>query len=142
MTDMIETIGMMLLKGIVLPAFGLLVTWSSVHLSMWLASKVKNERVRGILTRLEDLTFTVVKEMQQTVVDKLGDKADAAMLAAARDQAIAVLKSHLGPQGLQEMEKVLGLENQDAVIKLIISYIESAVHSAKQARFAATNISY
>lgn len=132
MQDQVETIGMLIIKGVVIPVIGLFLAWASAHVPQWIASKVKNAKVAGVLERLSTLTFTVVQEVQQTVVSKLGDKADASSLLAARDQALATLKSHLGAKGLQELEDALGLQDQDAVIKLLISFIESQVHMTKQ----------
>lgn len=133
MQDQIETVGMLVVKGVVLPLVGLFVTWASMMLPAWIKAKVKNESVAGVLERLTMLAFTVVTEIQQTVVSGLGQKATAEELKAARDRAIATIKSHLGPQGVKELMGVLGLKSEDAVEKLIITYIESAVHSLKQA---------
>lgn len=134
MQDQLEVIGMLIIKGVVIPVIGLFIAWASAHVPQWMATKVKNAKVAGILERLSTLAFTVVQEVQQTVVAKLGDKADAASLLAARDQALATLKSHLGEKGLQELESALGLQDQDAVIKLLISFIESSVHTLKMQR--------
>lgn len=122
---------MLLIKGVLLPLIGIFLAWASVKLPAWIGTHVKNASVAGVLERLSTLVMTVVTEVEQTVVSNLGDKADAAALLAARDQAIATVKSHLGDKGLQEIETVLGLKDQDAVIKLIISYIESAVYTLK-----------
>lgn len=129
MQDQIETIGMLIVKGVVLPLVGLFVTWASMKLPALVHAKVKNQSIAGVLERLSTLAFNVVTEVEQTVVSKLGDKADAAALTAARDQAVATLKSHLGDKGLKEIETVLGLDGQSAVDKLIITFIESAVHN-------------
>lgn len=131
MQETLEQIGMMVFKGVAVPVVALFLAWASAHVPGWIATKVKNAKVAGVLERLTALAFTVVQEVQQTVVSKLGDTADAAALLAARDQALATLKSHLGDKGLQEIEDVLGLKDQDAVIKLLISFIESSVHSLK-----------
>jgi vacuolar-type H+-ATPase catalytic subunit A/Vma1 len=129
MQDTIETVGMLLIKGVVIPVIGLFLAWASAHLPAWLKSKTTNERAAGILERLGQLAMAVVQETEQTVVAKLGDKADADSLRAARDSALASLKSHLGDKGLKELETVFGLENQDAVIKMLITFIEQAVHT-------------
>jgi hypothetical protein len=129
MQDQIETIGMLIVKGVVLPLVGLFVAWASARLPALIAAHVKNTSVAGVLERLSSLAFSVVTEVEQTVIANLGDKADKAALLAARDQALATLKSHLGEKGLQEIEDVLGLKDQDAVIKLLITFIESAVHN-------------
>ncbi len=131
MQDQIESIGMLLIKGVLLPIVGLAITAASLWLPSWIKSKVKNESVAGVLDRLSTLTFAVVSEVQQTVVSGLGGKATTAELLAARDRALATLKTHLGPKGLKELQTVLGVEAGEAVDKLLVTYIESAVHEIK-----------
>jgi hypothetical protein len=132
MQETIATIGMMLVKGILIPTIGLFIAWASVKLPALIGAHVKNTSVAGVLERLSTLAFSVVTEVEQTVIGKLGDKIDETTLRAARDQALATLKSHLGDKGLQEIETVLGLKDQDAVIKLLITFIESAVHNVSK----------
>lgn len=131
MQDTIEIIGMLVLKGVVLPVIGLFLAWASAHLPAWLKSITTNSRAASILERLGTLAMAVVQETEQTVVSKLGDKADETALLAARDAALMSLKSHLGDKGLKELEVVFGLEDQDAVIKMLITFIEQAVHLLK-----------
>ena len=133
MQDQIETIGMLIVKGVVLPLIGLFVAWASAKLPALINARVKNESVAGVLDRLSALAFTVVTEVQQTVVSGLGDKATVDELKKARDQAIATLKTHLGEKGIKELMDVLGIKTPDAVEKLLITYIESAVHNLKTA---------
>lgn len=130
-----ESVGMLLLKGVIIPAFGILLTWAMATVPKWIAAKVKNERFAGILDRLAQLAFTVVAEVQQTVITTLRkehERVPAEALAAARDQAITTMKSHLGPKGLLEIKAALGLTDDTAVEKLITSFIESAVLQLKQ----------
>ncbi len=129
MQDQIETIGMLLVKGVLLPIIGLAITAASLWLPSWIKSKVKNESVAGVLERLTTLAFSVVTEIQQTIVSGLGDKATKEELLAARNLAIATLKAHLGEKGLKELMAVLGLADAAAVDKLLITFIESAVHN-------------
>lgn len=129
MQDQIETIGMLIVKGVVLPLVGLFIAWASMMLPAWIKAKVKNESVAGVLERLTHLAFSVVTEIQQTIVSGLGDKATAEELKKARDQAIATLRSHLGEKGLKEIMTVLGLADSSALDKLLITFIESAVHN-------------
>lgn len=133
MQDQIETIGMLLVKGVVLPVVGLFVAWASMMLPSWIKTKVKNESVAGVLARLSTLAFTVVSEIQQTIVSSLGDKATKEELVKARDTAIATLKTHLGPKGIKELMVVLGITTSEAFDKLIVTYVESAVHNLKMA---------
>jgi len=131
MQDTIETIGMLAIKGFIMPVIGLFLAWASTKLPAWITTHIKNQREAAILNKLATLSLTVVQEVDQTVVSNLGNKVTKASLSAARDQALETLKSHLGPQGLQEIEQVFGLENQDAVIKMLVSFIEQGVHSLK-----------
>ncbi len=131
MQDQIEMFGMMLIKGVLAPAFVALLTWGAAHLGAWIRSKVRNETAAGVLGRLADLAFNVVQEIQQTIVSALPDRADKAALLAARNQALVTLRSHLGEKGLRELMTVLGLKDDDAVVKLLLSYIESSVLTLK-----------
>lgn len=131
MQDQIETFGMLLIKGVIAPALTALIAWTAVQLSGWIKARVRNEKVAGVLDRLGQLAFHVVQEIQQTVVSALPDKADKGALLFARDQALATLKSHLGDKGLHELMAVFGLKDDNAVVKLLLSYIESAVMTMK-----------
>lgn len=131
MQDQIETFGMLLIKGVIAPALTALLAWATVQLSGWIKAKVRNEKVAGVLDRLGQLVFHVVQEVEQTVVSALPDKTDKSALLVARDQALNTLRSHLGDKGLRELMTVLGLKDDDAVVKLLLSYIESAVLTMK-----------
>jgi hypothetical protein len=131
MQNTIDTILLTVLKDVVLPLVTLALTWASAKLPVWITAHIKNAKIAGIMTRLEQLAMSVVQEMDQTVIQSLGNNPTVEQLKAARDAALATLKSHLGTNGIQEIEQVLGLENEDAVIKLLITFIESNVHSLK-----------
>jgi len=139
MQDQIETVSMLIVKGVVLPLVGLFVAWASMMLPAWIKAKVKNESVAGVLERLSTLAFSVVTEIQQTIVSGLGDQATTEELQKARDQAIATLKSHLGAKGMKELMTVLGLADA-AVNKLLVTFIESAVHNLPKTLMAGTLI--
>lgn len=134
MQSQIETIGMLLIKGVVLPVVGLFVAYASAMLPQWIKAKVKNETVGGVLERLTALAFTVVSEVQQTIVSGLGDKATEAELLKARDTALATLRAHLGDKGIKELMGVLGMKEDSALNKLLITFIESAVHNLKASK--------
>lgn len=138
MQEQLETVGILILKGVVLPVVGLLVTWASLKLPTWISAKVKNESVAGVLARLSALAFTVVTEVQQTFVSTLKDPTPE-QLKEALDRALASLKTYLGPKGIKELMTVLGLENEAAADKLITTYIEASVHSLKMAAPANQN---
>lgn len=131
----LEWFGVLLLKGLVLPGVGLVVLYLSLRLPGWIAGLVNNKRIAAILDRIAQLAFTVVQEIQQTVIASLKageEKPNAEQLAAARDAALATLKSHLGSKGLIEIREALKLTDDTAVEKLLTSFIESAVLMLKQ----------
>lgn len=131
----IDTIGLLFLKGVVIPALGVIALWAAARVPGWIAAHVSNKRIAGVINRVSQLAFIVVQEVQQTVISKLKDSAEAPapeQLAAARDQAIATLKSHLGAKGLLEIKQAMQLTDDTAVEKLITSFIESAVLMLKQ----------
>lgn len=130
MQEQVETVGILIIKGVVLPVVGLIIMWASLRLPAWVKAKVQNESVAGVLERLMTLAFTVVQEVQQTFVSNLNEPTTE-QLTIARDKAIASLKAYLGPKGIEELKKVLGLDGDTAVERLIITFIESAVHNLK-----------
>lgn len=100
----------------------------------WIAANVKNATVKGILLRLDDVVYTVVKEINQTVVDsaRLPDGSlapDAAEKAKAA--ALAKVKSYLGLEGLKLLGKIFGFGAGESTDSVILSKIEAAVHDVK-----------
>lgn len=131
----IESIGLLFLKGVIIPALGMIAVYLAARAPKWIAAHVGNKRVAGIIDRLANLAFTVVNEVQQTVIERLRSEETSVprdQLIAARDQAIATLKSHLGSKGLQEIKDAMQLSDDSAVERLLTSFIESAVLMLKQ----------
>ncbi|MDX2087854.1 MAG: hypothetical protein SFX73_08390 [Kofleriaceae bacterium] len=125
-----------LLSPILLGAF----TWVAAKLGQWINARVRNEYLRGVLTRLDDTVVSVVREIHQVTVDALkAATVDGKLPPSARDTvkqaAISAIKSHLGAKGLNELARVLGLDVQ-GVDRLIGTKIEATVHDIKtQQRF-------
>jgi hypothetical protein len=100
-------------------------------------ARVKNETIRGILQRLDQVALAVVTEIQQTVVDNLDPNAPKASLLKARDAAVANLKALLGKKGLDDIKRILGFGDQD-LERLLTTFIESKVHELKTSKPAVT----
>ena len=100
----------------------------------WIAEKVKNARVAGVLERLGNFAFTVVAELNQTVVDQLkkDGKWNAEEAAKVKQLALDKLKSYIGAAGLKEAMEILGLDNE-TLLKFLSTLIEQQVLSEKQA---------
>jgi len=93
---------------------------------------VKNEQLKAVLLRLDDVVLAAVREAQQVLVDKLkATSADGALTPDQRTQAkqaaLDSAKSQLGATGLAEVSKTFGLESA-AVDKLLSTRVEAAVH--------------
>lgn len=115
-------------------------TWAAAKLAQLVRAKVKNEYLRGVLVRLDDVVFTAVKDLQQTVVNEIklasaDGKITDVEKRRIKDQAIANVKSHLGTKGIGELAKVLGLDS-GAIDGLLSSKVEAAVHDLRRASAA------
>lgn len=110
-------------------------TWVAAKLGQLINARVRNEYLRGVLARLDDTVFAVVREVHQVTVDALkAATVDGKLPPSARDTvkqaALNAIKAHLGVRGVAELAKVLGLDGP-AVDRLIGTKIEAAVHDIK-----------
>jgi len=121
---------------IVLIAMGsvlsLVLLWVSPKLRTWIAAKITNEKVEGILLRLEDFVTNVVLELDQTIVDQLkkDGKWNAEEAAKVKALALEKVKSYLGADGVHEALVILGID-APTFEKLLSSLIEACVRENK-----------
>jgi hypothetical protein len=113
-------------------------TWVATKAAQLIHGRVKNEYLRGVLVRLDDTVLTVVREIHQVTVDTLkaaapNGKLGSDVKAMLKRSAITAIKEHLGPRGLAELARVLGLD-EEAVDRMIGTRVEATVHDLKQAR--------
>jgi hypothetical protein len=111
------------------------VTWVAARLGQWINARVRNEYLRGVLLRLDDAVLGVVREVHQVTVDALkAATVDGKLPPGARESlkqaALNAIKSHIGPRGVGEMVRVLGL-SAEGVDRLIGTKIEATVHDLK-----------
>ena len=114
------------------------VTWVAAKLAQFTAARVRSEYVRGVLVRLDDAVIAVVREVQQVTVDEIkAASSDGKLPAEARERAkraaITTVKSYIGPKGLAQLTKVLGIEPTQ-VDQIISTRVEAAVHDLKVSR--------
>ena len=110
--------------------------WLSARLTALISAKVKAEALRNVLLRLNDTTFSVVREVAQTFVDaqKAGDpdhKLTEDQAKTAKSIALDTLKAHLGETEISEIGKTLGLPTAE-VDRYLGTKIEAAVNSTKR----------
>ena len=116
-------------------AFVVAVGWA---LNKWAGAvdqKVKNEYANDVLKRFGALVATVVKEVQQTVVDELksSDKWTKETAKEAKDAALNKLKEYLGVKGLKEVMDILGVSDGSLLDRLLSSFIEAEVKDISSA---------
>lgn len=130
---------MMTVFKALLPLLAVGGAWLLARMQSYIAAHTQNTKISGILSRLTSTAAAVVQEVEQTFVSTLQNPT-ADDLKAAKDKAMAALRSHLGPKGLDEIETVLALDGTTAVDRLLNTTIESAVHDLKmtQASVAAS----
>jgi hypothetical protein len=110
-------------------------SWLSMRVAALINAKVKNERVSGVLTRLDDAVFMAVREVEQVFVSMLKTASEDGALTKeerlqAKDAALQAARSYLGPRGLAELAKVLGM-NDDDVDRVLAARVESAVYNLR-----------
>ena len=134
MKEQMAALGIEALKALS-PVILALIGWIGVRLNQYIAAKVKNEKMQGMLTRLNEVTLDAVKEVQQTFMGALEKPTKEDMLKA-RDMALASIKSHMGAKGLTEAKKVLGVDKPEDLEKMLLSLLESRVLDLKMAKAA------
>ena len=115
---------------------GLLAAYLGARLTDLIATKAKNAKIRDILLGLETVAADAVAEVWQTSVeaakkDAANGKLPKEVAAAAKDAAIATVKSYLGAKGLEALCRALGIGQADAD-RVISNKIEKAISEAKR----------
>jgi hypothetical protein len=110
----------------------LVLAWVSPKFREWIKAKIANEKVEGILLRLEGFVEKVVVELDQTIVDQLkkDGKWNAEEAAKVKALALEKVKSYLGEAGVKEAMAILGLTSP-LLEQLLITLIEAAVRDNK-----------
>lgn len=124
------------LADALLPLLLTALTWASYQLAAWIRAKVQSEIGRRALLGLNAGAETVVRELAQTYVEGLkaaaaDGKLTSAEVEAVQAQAMAKLKSYLGPNGVGLLAKMLGAKDPGTVDKLLAATLEAKVHELK-----------
>lgn len=117
------------------PIFLAALSWLSIQIASFVNARVKNEKVRAGLQRLDDAVFTAVREVEQVLVTSLKTaSADGTLTAAERaevkDAAIKAVRGYMGAKGWLELGSVLGLSN-DELERSLAARVEGAVYDLR-----------
>ena len=105
----------------------------------FIRAKVQNELLEGALARLSTLAELVVRETYQAWVEAAkksgGGKLSLEEATQAKAEALAKLKTYLGPKGLRALAYVAGFAPEDEALHNYLSgAIEAAIADAKDGK--------
>ena len=123
----------MLLIEATLSAVGLFL---AVQLALYFYARTRHERFFAAQARLEDAAQTTVKEVQQTLAldfkrARVEQRLKGDTAAELRATAIKIIHANLGPLGLHELRRALGLSRQAPIDRLLVGRVEAALHDLK-----------
>lgn len=131
--DQASVIGQQLMD-ILVPAvvalLGGLISLMLARANQWLRSRVHSASFQCATDRLTALTQNAVAEAEQTVVKTLKEDhekwSDPETQRAVRDGVADVVKRHLGPRGMKEMQGCLGIGAKE-IEGMIHTHIEAVI---------------
>lgn len=111
--------------------------WLGARAGDLIQAKVKNERLRAALLRLEDAVVTAVKDVEQTLVVEYRALARDGKLSREdrrrlKETAVRKVKTFLGSAGLKELGNVLDVWEM-SVEDLIGAKVEATILDMKKA---------
>jgi hypothetical protein len=107
------------------------VTWASTKFGQLVSARVRNERVRAVLVRLDDAIAAITGEIQQVTIKGLkaispDGRVPLALRAQLKMASLASVKAYLGPKGIAEALRALDLDPA-AFDAFVATRIEAAV---------------
>jgi hypothetical protein len=117
------------------PVFLAALSWLAIRIAALINTRVKGEKVRAVLHRLDDAVFTAVREVEQVLVVSLKTaSADGSLTEAERaevkDAATKAVRGYVGAKGWLEFGAVLGLSN-DELERVLAARVEAAVYDLR-----------
>lgn len=114
------------------PVVVALIGLASLKATQWITAHTKNAALQGVLVRLNEAVTASVSDVAQSYADELkaaseDGKLSIAEAAEAKANALAKTRALLGPAGVKELAKVLGLEPGGPVNDYLNAKIEQTV---------------
>ena len=121
--------------GALAPIFLAVLSWLAIRVAALINARVKAERVRSALHRLDDAVFTAVREVEQVLVVSLKTaSADGSLTDAERAEvkgaAIDAVRKYVGAKGWLQVGTVLGLST-DELERVLAARVETAVYDLR-----------
>jgi hypothetical protein len=117
------------------PVFGVLL-WAGIQLALLFSARRHNERFLTAQQRLYDATQATVKEVQQVLAEdfkkaRVDHRLKGDTVTSLRAASIKIMLANLGPLGLRELRRALGLSRRANLDRLLVGRIEAAVYDLK-----------
>jgi len=129
-----ETLAVSLAVPLAKVMLPILLTWATARWDSFWKTKTKNEKLLGLLTRVDDAVATAVKAVQQTYLDAIerGLKDDGRLSEKEKKEAfelaLATAKAQLPPEVLAGLEALYG----HRLDSFLGAKIEAAVRDLKR----------
>lgn len=112
------------------------VTWASTRLAQLISARIRSERVRAVLDRLDDAILAITGEIQQVTIGDIkaltpDGQLPPSVRARLKVASVATVKAYLGPKGVDEALRVLALD-ASAFESFVRTRIEAAVFALKR----------
>jgi cobalamin biosynthesis protein CbiG len=114
------------------------VTWASTKLAHLISARVRNERVRAVLLRLDDAIAVIIREIQQVTINEIkaltpDGHVPLTVRAQLKVASLASVKAYLGPKGIDEAIRALNLDPA-AFDAFVATRVEAAVLDLKNSQ--------
>lgn len=111
--------------------------WALLRLALLLSTRQRAEQFMSALLRLENAASATVKEVQQTLAEdfkraRVDHRLKGDTAAELRATAIKIFYANLGPLGLRELRRALGLKRKAPLDRLLVGRIEASLYDIKQ----------
>ena len=125
---------LMLLIESTLAAVGLLI---AVQFALYLYARTRHERFFAAQARLNNAAKATVKEVHQVLAEdfkkaRVDHRLKGDTVTELRATAIKIILANLGPLGLREIRKALGLSRWAPLDRFLVGRIEAAVYDLKE----------
>ena len=116
--------------------FIVVLLWLGIQMALLLYTRRQNEQFSTALLRLNDAAQNTVKEIQQVVAgDFKAARVDGRLKGDTahelRAAAVKSLVAQLGPLGLRELRRALGLSRKTPIDRMLVGRLEAAVYDLK-----------
>ena len=114
----------------------LLAFWALLQWGLLLSVRRQREQFLSANQRLDHAAQTTVKEVQQTLAEdfkraRVEHRLKGDTAAELRATAIKIIHANLGPLGLKELRRSLGISSKAPLDRLLVGHLEAALYDLK-----------